>query len=227
MKHTRQQILVLLLSLGAMFPLGVSAQVVIITQPQSQSDLLLGDSMTLRVQATGSGPLSYQWRLNGVNIPGANNASFPIAGFQSSDSGDYSVAVSDDAGAVSSAVARVREKYPPELPFTDNMNGLCAGLGILGSAAFAASAARTGNTLAAAIGALTSGALAGFLPWNYPRATVFLGDVDWEPRLITEVDGRPDAGDLILNQEEGAFVIACWLATAWRREHAQAGRAAA
>ena len=123
MKHTRQQILVLLLSLGAMFPLGVSAQVVIITQPQSQSDLLLGDSMTLRVQATGSGPLSYQWRLNGVNIPGANNASFPIAGFQSSDSGDYSVAVSDDAGAVSSAVARVREKYPPELPFTDNMNG--------------------------------------------------------------------------------------------------------
>jgi len=79
--------------------------------------------MTLRVQATGSGPLSYQWRLNGVNIPGANNASFPIAGFQSSDSGDYSVAVSDDAGAVSSAVARVREKYPPELPFTDNMNG--------------------------------------------------------------------------------------------------------
>ena len=59
------------------------------------------------------------------------------------------------------------------------------------------------------------------------HATVFLGDVDWEPRLITEVDGRPDAGDLILNQEEGAFVIACWLATAWRREHAQAGRAAA
>ncbi|HXI50519.1 MAG TPA: MraY family glycosyltransferase [Candidatus Saccharimonadales bacterium] len=60
--------------------------------------------------------------------------------------------------------------------FTDNMNGLCAGLGILGSAAFAASAARTGNPLAAAIGALASGALAGFLPWNFPRATAFLGD---------------------------------------------------
>jgi hypothetical protein len=59
------------------------------------------------------------------------------------------------------------------------------------------------------------------------HATVFLGDVDWEPRLITDVDGRPDAGDLILNKEEGAFVIACWIATAWQREHAQAGRSAA
>ena len=59
------------------------------------------------------------------------------------------------------------------------------------------------------------------------HATVFLGDVDWEPRPITDVGGLPDAGELILNEEEGAFVIACWIATAWRREDAQAGRSAA
>src|SRR5437763_554774 len=59
------------------------------------------------------------------------------------------------------------------------------------------------------------------------HATLFHGDVDWEPRLITDVDGRPDAGDLILNEEEGAFVVGCWIATVWRREHAQAGRSAA
>jgi hypothetical protein len=59
------------------------------------------------------------------------------------------------------------------------------------------------------------------------HATLFHGDVDWEPRLITDVDGRPDAGDLILNEEEGVFVIGCWIATAWRREHAQARRSAA
>ena len=58
-------------------------------------------------------------------------------------------------------------------------------------------------------------------------ATLFHGDVDWEPYLITDVDGRPDAGGLILNKEEGAFVIACWIATAWRREHVQARRSAA
>ena len=59
------------------------------------------------------------------------------------------------------------------------------------------------------------------------HATVFLGDVDWEPRLITDVGGWPDAGELILNKEEGAFVFACWIATAWRREHAQAVRRSA
>ena len=53
-------------------------------------------------------------------------------------------------------------------------------------------------------------------------ATVFLGDVDWEPRLVSDAGGLPDAGDLILNDEERAFVIACWIATAWRREAAPA-----
>jgi len=56
------------------------------------------------------------------------------------------------------------------------------------------------------------------------HATLFHGDVDWQPRLISDVGGRPDAGDLILNKEEWAFVIACWIATAWRREHAHAAR---
>lgn len=60
-----------------------------------------------------------------------------------------------------------------------------------------------------------------------PDATVLHGDVDWEPRRVIDADGLPDAGDLILNDEERTFVIACWFATAWRREAAQAGRPAA
>jgi hypothetical protein len=55
-------------------------------------------------------------------------------------------------------------------------------------------------------------------------ATLFHGDVGWEPCRVTDAGGRPDAGGLILNDEERAFVIACWIATAWRREDAQAGR---
>ena len=56
------------------------------------------------------------------------------------------------------------------------------------------------------------------------HATLFHGDVDWELYRVTDAGGRPDAGDLILNDEECAFVIACWIATAWRREDARAGR---
>ncbi|MGH3025966.1 MAG: tyrosine-type recombinase/integrase, partial [Gaiellaceae bacterium] len=51
-----------------------------------------------------------------------------------------------------------------------------------------------------------------------PHATVFLGDGGWEPRLVSNASGLPDVGELILNDEERAFVTACWIATAWRRE---------
>jgi hypothetical protein len=49
-------------------------------------------------------------------------------------------------------------------------------------------------------------------------ATLYLGDVDWEPRRVSDADGLPDVGDLVLNREERTFLCACWVATAWRRE---------
>jgi hypothetical protein len=54
-----------------------------------------------------------------------------------------------------------------------------------------------------------------------PDAVVFHGDVDWDPHRVTDAGGLPDVGDLILNREEWAFLVACWIATAWRREGAQ------
>jgi len=60
--------------------------------------------------------------------------------------------------------------------FMDNMNGLCSGLGAIGSAFFAVIAAGAGQYLVGLIAALTCGALVGFLPHNYPRARAFLGD---------------------------------------------------
>ncbi|MGO8700177.1 MAG: MraY family glycosyltransferase [Limisphaerales bacterium] len=60
--------------------------------------------------------------------------------------------------------------------FMDNMNGLCAGLGIVAAGWFGLMAAQQGQYLVGGISFLTAGALAGFLPRNFPRATVFLGD---------------------------------------------------
>jgi UDP-GlcNAc:undecaprenyl-phosphate GlcNAc-1-phosphate transferase len=60
--------------------------------------------------------------------------------------------------------------------FMDNMNGLCAGLGIIGAGSFGWIAAGQGQYLVAAMSFLVAGALAGFLPYNFPRATAFLGD---------------------------------------------------
>ena len=60
--------------------------------------------------------------------------------------------------------------------FMDNMNGLCAGLGAIGAFFFALIAAANGEYLVAVTGFLMCGALAGFLPWNFPNARAFLGD---------------------------------------------------
>ena len=62
--------------------------------------------------------------------------------------------------------------------FMDNMNGLCGGLGAIGAFYFGLSAATAPvpQYLVALIAFLTSGALVGFLPNNFPRAKSFLGD---------------------------------------------------
>jgi UDP-GlcNAc:undecaprenyl-phosphate GlcNAc-1-phosphate transferase len=60
--------------------------------------------------------------------------------------------------------------------FMDNMNGLCAGVGAIGGFLFALIAAADGEYLVALVGFLICGALAGFLPWNFPNARAFLGD---------------------------------------------------
>lgn len=60
--------------------------------------------------------------------------------------------------------------------FMDNMNGLCAGLGAIASFCFAILSAANGHYLVASLAFLITGALAGFLPHNFPRARAFLGD---------------------------------------------------
>lgn len=62
------------------------------------------------------------------------------------------------------------------LNFNDNMNGLCGGLGVIAAAWIAVLAARNGQYLVASLALLVAGALLGFLPFNFPRASVFLGD---------------------------------------------------
>jgi UDP-GlcNAc:undecaprenyl-phosphate GlcNAc-1-phosphate transferase len=60
--------------------------------------------------------------------------------------------------------------------FMDNMNGLCGGIGAISAVAFGSIAAHQGQYLVAAMAFLVAGALTGFLPFNFPRATAFLGD---------------------------------------------------
>lgn len=61
--------------------------------------------------------------------------------------------------------------------FMDGINGITSlQLAVWGGAALVAGTAG-GSTFVAVIGAVTAGSALGFLPWNAPRARLFLGDV--------------------------------------------------
>jgi hypothetical protein len=77
----------------------------ITTQPASQT-VTAGQTARFIVTAGGTAPLSYQWLKNGVNIAGANAASYTTPITATSDSGStFDVVVSNTAGTVTSAAA--------------------------------------------------------------------------------------------------------------------------
>lgn len=91
----------------------------ITTQPVSQT-VARGGNVTLTVAASGTAPLVYQWRTNSVNWPGRTNASLALTSFQATDEKRYDVVVSNGAGAVTSAVARLYLNAP--LRFISSVN---------------------------------------------------------------------------------------------------------
>jgi hypothetical protein len=77
-----------------------------------------GQSALFDVDATGSGLLTYQWKTNGVNVPGATNASFTVGNLTLADTGKLiSVGVSNAVGGVlsSNAVLAVSIANPHSL----------------------------------------------------------------------------------------------------------------
>lgn len=71
-------------------------------QPQNQI-VVISNSATFSVAATGAVPLSYQWRFNSAAISGANSSSFALNSVQYSNGGNYSVTVSNSFGSVLSS----------------------------------------------------------------------------------------------------------------------------
>ncbi|UCH93255.1 MAG: DUF362 domain-containing protein, partial [Candidatus Aminicenantes bacterium] len=64
-----------------------------------------GRSTALEVIASSDSPIRYQWRKDGVDIPGANASTYVIQVAANSDEGVYTCLVSNDAGYVESNTA--------------------------------------------------------------------------------------------------------------------------
>jgi len=82
-------------------------------KPQTVS---IGSGAFFSVTATGTPPLSFQWKKNGIAIAGANQANFTIAAAASADAGSYSVSVSNDKATVVSSAVTLEVIGPVSLP---------------------------------------------------------------------------------------------------------------
>lgn len=76
-----------------------------ITTPPAAQTVEVGADVTFTVVATGSAPLTYQWRKDGENIPGATAATLSLDDVTIAAAGDYDVVVSNAAGSATSTIA--------------------------------------------------------------------------------------------------------------------------
>ncbi|MBL9127442.1 MAG: immunoglobulin domain-containing protein, partial [Verrucomicrobiales bacterium] len=86
-----------------------------------------GTPVSFAVAAVGTEPLRYQWRKNGVDLPGQTSASLAWPSMRLSDVGDYSVVIANDLGRTVSAVATLTlgaERIAPQLVVTSPVDSL-------------------------------------------------------------------------------------------------------
>jgi hypothetical protein len=83
-----------------------------IAQQPIARPVYLGGTARLDVEASGTAPLTYQWKKAGVNIPGATEKTLVITNVTAVDAVAYSVGVSNLAGGVLSQSAAVTIRTP-------------------------------------------------------------------------------------------------------------------
>ena len=78
-----------------------------ITQDPGSQTMGVGGSARFTVKARGSAPLTYQWRFNGEDIPGASEEELVLDNLRSGQTGYYSVIVSNAFGLIFSRKAQL------------------------------------------------------------------------------------------------------------------------
>ena len=103
---------------------GSGSAPVITTNPPVALSLLAGQSSALSVAATGTPPLYYQWIKDGAKLAdggvfaGSQTNTLTLASVATTNSGNYSVTVTNLSGSVTSSVAAVTIVSPPAVAAT-------------------------------------------------------------------------------------------------------------
>lgn len=107
----------------------------ITTDPVSQS-VCSGASVMFTVEASGTEPLSYQWRRNNTNIGGATSPSLTITPVNTGSAGNYDCVVTNTCGSATSAAATLTVGTAPQITTQPQSQSVADG----GSAMFSVAA---------------------------------------------------------------------------------------
>lgn len=205
------------------------------TQPASQK-MVAGALVSMAAAAVGTRPLTYQWRLNGVDLPDATNASLTLSNLQVSQGGNYTVVASNVIGVAITTNANL---------FIYSQSDLAAVLGVDGISWSTSnnspwfpqtsithdgiSAAQSGSIVNSRISVLT-GVVSGPATINFwwkvncdsfwsklvyslngVSATNITGNVDWEQRSFLIGPGLQTNQWFLTNIAFGTSAEAAWL----------------
>ncbi|MBI2946819.1 MAG: immunoglobulin domain-containing protein [Verrucomicrobia bacterium] len=86
-----------------------------ITEPPRDQMVNVGETVKFSVTATGTAPLAYAWQFNGSTLSGEITHTLTLTNVQTSNAGNYTVAVTNEGGQALSAPAKLTVLDPPPI----------------------------------------------------------------------------------------------------------------
>ncbi len=99
-----------------------------VTSPRSPVTTCEGTTATFSVSASGTAPLSYQWRKDGNPIGGATLATFSIPAVIAADAGSYDCVVTNGCGSATSSAASLSVDLAPVVDTSPTGTVVTAGM---------------------------------------------------------------------------------------------------
>jgi hypothetical protein len=161
------------------------------TQPQNLT-VNQGNSAMFTVVASGTAPLSYQWRFNGANIAGATASSYTRNNAQTNDAGNYSVVITNSVNSITSSNAALTVNVPPAI--TSQPQNITTNLG--SDVTFTVAA--TGTAPLSYFWQFNGSTVPGATATSYTRTNVQPADVGAYSVIVSNVAGTATSDDAAL-----------------------------
>lgn len=94
-----------------------SGDALVVTRNPSNVTIPAGQAVSLEVTAAASGPVSYQWRKNGIVIPGATSSVLTLDPVETADGGSYSVSLVSGSASATGGPALLTVGNPADSVF--------------------------------------------------------------------------------------------------------------